>query len=331
MTTAVLRRPLCHYLAAAGGLFLVWEAWTLTAWLTDGPRMITEFRDRTSPTWWIARSLEGAVIVLAVVMTALLVRAHRNGRRVTFDVLFVVAASLAFWTDPLDNWIQPIWLYNSNFVNVSNWSGHMPFVLNPAADKVPEPILFGVLTYSFGILAFCMLMEAIARRLLVRRPDLTRGQLWLRLFAIGAVLDLALEVPLLATGMERQAAFPSWASIGGHSPAKFSLTELVGVALVFSGFAMLRLARDDRGLTLVERGWRPGPRATALTFLALFGVLNLGLFACNGALAATGLFADHYPQNPAYLLNGICGPATDYGPCPGTPGYQLKLKSTPRR
>jgi hypothetical protein len=321
-----VRRPLSHYLAAAGVLCLVWEGWTLIAWIADGPQAITQFRDTSHYTWWLARVLEGAAVLLAIITSLWLWRSSRSGRRVSFDVMFVVAGFLGFWTDPMVNFIQPIWLYNSNFINVGSWAGHIPFVLNPAADKVPEPIVFGPLVYAFGILVFALLMERVGKGLLRRRPTMSKRQLWARLVIVAMGIDLALELPLLLTGMERMAGFPSWFSIGGHSPTKFAVVELIGVSLLFSGLALLRMSRNDRGETIVERGLAPGRRGRFISLLALIGVFNLGMFAVNGALAISGLYADHYPDNPPYLINDVCGPGTDYGPCPGTPGYAIPLK-----
>jgi hypothetical protein len=274
----------------------------------------------------LARALEGAAILLAVVMTTYLIRARSRGKDISFDVTFVLVLALSFWTDPLDNFLQPIWLYNSNFLNVGTWAGHIPFVRNPAAGKVPEPILFGVLVYAFGILAFAMLMGRIADAVSARRPGMSRGQLWLRLIGVALLLDLALETPLLLTGMERMAGFPSAFSIGGHSPSRFALMELIAVPVAFSGLAMLRLARNDRGETLIQRGSGSGKRGRVVSFLALTGLVNLAWIAVNASLVLAGLYADHYPRTPAYLLNGVCGTGTEYGQCPGTPGYTIKLK-----
>ena len=330
-TTSFFSRPLAHYLAAAGVVCLIWAGWTLLAWAADGPAAITAYRDASSYTWWAARAYEAAAVVLAIVMTVWLVRRKRAGQRIGFDVKFLIAGALGFWTDPMDNFIQPIWLYNSNWVNVGTWAGHMPFVLNPAAGTLPEPILFGPLVYSFGLLAFAVGVEKLARAIMRRRPDLSTAGVWLRLIVVGGVIDLALETPLLAMQLERMAGFPSWLSIGGHSPMKFAAMELLGCAVIFSGFGLLRMSRDDRGDTVVERGCGPGVRGQLVSILAVIGLVQLSLIGVNAGLAAEGLYSDHYPSNPPYLLNGTCGPTTQYGPCPGTTGYRAPLNSTPRQ
>src|SRR5688500_10715462 len=47
--------------AAVPGLFV--QVWTVTAWLADGPRQVTEFRDRTSASWYVAHAVEAAMLV----------------------------------------------------------------------------------------------------------------------------------------------------------------------------------------------------------------------------------------------------------------------------
>ncbi|HTC81689.1 MAG TPA: spirocyclase AveC family protein, partial [Acidimicrobiia bacterium] len=82
----------------------------------------------------------------------------------------------------------------------------------------------------------------------------------------------------------------------------------------------LRWFRDDRGLSVAERGAErlrlSGPPRTALRFLAVTGFIHVwfivGYFVPYNFFA---LKADTFPPMPSFLRAGICGQGTDYA-CP---------------
>lgn len=86
----------------------------------------------------------------------------------------------------------------------------------------------------------------------------------------------------------------------------------------------LRYFKDDRGLTVVERGVDTLPisqgRKTLLRFLAISGMLNVLVFCFfnlpNGLIGAHSTEWPRDVQDRSYLTDRLCGEGTDRA-CPG--------------
>jgi hypothetical protein len=114
----------------------------------------------------------------------------------------------------------------------------------------------------------------------------------------------------------------AWESLSlfPHSRMKWPLYEPVLVGLCFGAISCVRYFRDDRGLTLAERGVdriKATPRQkTGLRFVALVGLLNvmyLGLYTLPNQFF--NIKADPYPEDllkRSYLVTKLCGPGTPY-------------------
>ncbi len=107
-----------HYLALIAGLFLVWGAWTLVAWLAAGPRPVTVYRDPAASAYSIATAYEVVAVTLVLGVGAYVIRGCVRDRRLTFDAQLCIAGLLAYWLDPFYNFFVPMNLYSSNFFNV---------------------------------------------------------------------------------------------------------------------------------------------------------------------------------------------------------------------
>src|ERR1700683_3937412 len=82
-----------HYLALVGVPVLVWNAWTVIAWLIAGPHAITQYRPPGHPVdWYATRVFEALAIVVGIVLAVYVYRGARRARMwLTFDVLFCLA------------------------------------------------------------------------------------------------------------------------------------------------------------------------------------------------------------------------------------------------
>ena len=314
-------------LAAVGAACVAIQLAVYGAWLAAGPHQVRRFRDHDSASWYAARFFEVLIVVVSIAMLVHVVRQCRRERRLTFDAMLCLAGAAAYWIDPIDNWLQPLFMYSSNWVNLSNWSGHVPLVQNPDAGRMPEPVLFIGLCYAFGFPLFLIAINAGMRAARRRRPALTAPQLVALTMLGGAAVDVAFELPMF---MLRLWAYPGSPDIGifPHGATKFPLVEIVVAGLVFGGLAALRFFRDDRGRTVLERGAAgvPARWRSAVSVLALVAVTNGAFLAAGIAEMAVGLYAAPYKPQPAHLVNGLCGPGTRYGACPGSPGYRLPLR-----
>src|SRR2546428_5811405 len=95
-STAVVKRRWSRpqYLALIGIPILFLNVWTVIAWLADGPRQVTQFRDRHSASWYAAHTYEGLYIVASIVVLVYVIRGCRRERRVlTFDVMFLLCGA----------------------------------------------------------------------------------------------------------------------------------------------------------------------------------------------------------------------------------------------
>ena len=327
-------RPV-HALAGLGVVYLAWQAWAWVAWLADGPEAITQYRDSHTASFWAARVYEGLAIVMAVAVLTYLVRSCRRERRLTLDAKICIAAASAFWLDPVANFVAPIFFYSSNWVNLSNWAGHVPGVINPDAGRLPHPVLFLGLVYSFGLLVFAMIINAMMRAMRRRWPGMsTLGVFGLAALG-GIIIDISFELPMYLLRLWAYPGSPDELAIMGGRATKFPRVEVLAAAMVFMGVALLRWHRDDHGRAIVERGLegRSARRATAISVLAAIGIVNSLLFVGDVSEMIVGFYSDPYPKGiPAHLVNGMCDApgvtGTRYGPCPGSPGFRLPIRGS---
>lgn len=327
-----------HFLALWSVPLLVYQAWTWIAWLREGPEQLTEFRDTSLFSWKLARFYEAVAVVLLIVVLTIVIRKCIRERRLVFDAMFCIAGALTYWLDPVCNFFQPLFLWSQQWTNLNDWVGTMPFVQNPDRSKLPEAPLFCGTLYVVGFLVFVMILEALMRATKRRFPHARPFQLVLVAMVGGALIDLALEAPMYLSGLW---AFPGTPDVGlwVDTNHKFPLNEALAGGFCFGLLAALRHFRDDRGRTLLERGLeRHRPRRRALiTTLALVGAFNSIWIVNDLHYMFLGTYSGEYPEMKPMLIQGACDvpgstdPAssgTAYGPCPGSPGYDLKLRNS---
>ena len=318
-----------QWLALLGAPVLAWEAWTVVAWLSDGPRQVTEFRDTGSASWWAARVLEGGVILLSIPMAVLVVRGCLRERRLTFDAMFCLVAPTMIWADLGVNFFGPTFLFSSNFVNVTNACGHMPGVINPDCGRAPDPVLFLGLMYAFGLLAMAMLAERPFRWAKARWPAASNLRLLALVLVVAIPVDLAIEFSAISLKLWTYTS-PSWMSLDFGSGLRFAAPEAFAGASLIAGAIALRLFRDDQGRTIAERGTnhlRPARRA-AVTMLALYATFQFIVWIpASLPDMAYGPYETPWPKMEPALLNDVCDApgvsGTRYGTCPGDPGYRM--------
>jgi len=306
-------------LALAGAGITVWSGWGVMAWLLDRPSSITQFREPGSGMAVTARVLEIAVVVVAVVVARHVVRGCLRERRLTFDAMFCIAGAVTMLLDPTTNFLQPVFFYNSNFVNLGSWCGHLPGVVNPDCGGLPQPVLFDFLVYTFALLPAAALLGG-----LMRRFGAVRG------LACAVAVELVVEITAVRLNVWGYPGSPAWTSITGDGH-RLPLHSVVGGTIFFFALAALRFFRDDHGRSIAERG----TRRPVVSQLALVGAFQLALLAGNVLINAGGFYADPYPAMPASFVNGMCDApgvtGTRYGPCPGSPGFRMPVRTLEER
>jgi hypothetical protein len=326
-----------HYLALVGVAFLFYQGWTYVAWLADGPYQITATRDTATTSWHMARVYEALAVIIAIVISVYLVRGCLRARRMTTDTMFCIATASCLWADPLFNFVQPIWFYSSNWVNLNSWCGNMPFVIDKACGRFPQPMIFIGVSYVFGLLVMAMIVNAIMRAARRRWPTISSAKLIALTFPVACAIDIVFEGPMYPLRLWEYPGNPNWLSFFPNSNTKFSFIEIIVAAAFISGFSALRFFRDDRGRTVCERASdpeRPGKAGTMLSVLAWIGAMNLAIVWLGNALAiGVGAYSDPYKPQPAHIVNGVCNfpgvTGTEYGPCPGDPDYLAPVRRLP--
>lgn len=323
-----------HYLAAIGVVFLAWEAWTLTAWLLDGPRQVTSGRDTGSSTWYIAVALQVLAAAAAFFLGRNVIRGVRRERRLTFDAMLCIACGSAYWLDSMANFFQPVLLYSTHWVNLNAWCGYAPFVINTSCDQTVEPILYIGICYAFLFYGCTILGGYLVRALRSRYPDISVAKLYLILGLGSFVVDIAYEAPMNYLHLWSMPAAPRYFSLfsGSH---RYSLFMFFATFIFIPPIVLIRHFKDDRGRTVFERGLDhlEGRRRTATILLALIGVVQLTFAAAVVAYQIQGPYSQRWGNYPSHVLNGVCDngavTGTAYGPCPGSPGYKMPIKRTP--
>ena len=317
-----------HYLALAAVPLLAYQAWTLVAWLIAGPHQITAYRSYGSLSWYAARAIEVLLVLAVTAILVRLVRECRAQRRLTFDAMLFIGLLLTVFWDTVVNFVEPLWCYSTDWLNLNEWWGHAPLDLNPAAGHGPFPVLALGLLYPFFVVD-AIIICAVMRRAQRRWPAISSARLvaigFVPASLIGAALSLVMILPHLWGGPGMPLSM-----LGGDY--RYSIGEFLYIGLWSTTLASLRYFVNDRGERLTERGLeRVPPRGrTAVALLATIAVCNLSVILWSAPLVLTGLEATRYPNYPRSLSNVICDTpglhGSAYGPCPGSPGFRVPLR-----
>ena len=324
-----------QYLAVAGLPVLAAEIWTIGAWLARGPHQVTEYRDGHPIDFWAARGFEAGVVVISLIVAARVVRDCRAQRRVvTFDVMFLVCAMSMAWGTDLTNYFMPMFTFSSYWVNLNDPCGDIPILVNEDCGRVPLPIIGMPLMLSFGLLAAAMAIGAATERLQRRRPGLSKARQLAFIVAVACLIVLVVEPLCVRLHLWNYPGLPLAIPVDGPAwqypifPEVFVFGSFIGLP------AALRIFRDDRGRTLLERGLDGyGARSrTAITFLAMYAFFQFMIWGPGTApLWPMSWYQHAWPSLPASQLNGMCDPPggsaapTRYGPCPGSPGFRMPV------
>lgn len=327
-----------EWLALVGVGFLVWQAWTLIAWLAAGPRATTQDRDRSSAAWAAAHIYEAVAVVVAVVVVGWVVRQCRREGRLVFDAQLCIAGALCYWLDPVANMFQPVYVVSSNFINIGNWCSQMPFIPNNDCGRNPEPIVFMGLLYVSGFVVCGHAIGALLRAVRRRWPAMSWGRLLLVLVGVALCFDIVVEMPPILLHLWNYPSSSDRASILGHA-TKYPLSLAAGAVFGWGAVGLVHFIRDDRGRTIFEQrlDHLAPRRRTLVSTLALVAYMNLMVFGVDLILATGAPYASPWRGLPAHVVNGACDTAdgtvtgTRYGPCPGSPGYKAPLRHLPGR
>lgn len=224
------------------------------------------------------------IVTMAVIITLWVVNYRRNPHNPT--LLMALVTTLIVWQDPIMNW-SPFAVYNPQL-----W--HLPedWPLVSLSPTVEPFVVLGYVMFYLGpyFPAIWILRKLQARRtvdsFVWRHPLISLAAI---IFPIGVVLDAALEITLVRTGMYIYSQVPAWGSIFTGETYQFPLIwEVVAVTFVMIPAGVL-LYRDDTGRTVAEKLAQRARifvnRPKLGMFIVMFVIINVAYF-CYGGLFA---------------------------------------------
>lgn len=224
------------------------------------------------------------IVTMAVIITLWVVNYRRNPHNPT--LLMALVTTLIVWQDPIMNW-SPFAVYNPQL-----W--HLPedWPLVSLSPTVEPFVVLGYVMFYLGpyFPAIWILRKLQARRtvdsFVWRHPLISLAAI---IFPIGVVLDAALEITLVRTGMYIYSQVPAWGSIFTGETYQFPLIwEVVAVTFVMIPAGVL-LYRDDTGRTVAEKLAQRArifvSRPKLGMFIVMFVIINVAYF-CYGGLFA---------------------------------------------
>jgi hypothetical protein len=312
--------------ALVGVFWIALTAYAWGSWLYHGANTATTPGPDKTPGWmlffvWFFEigMLCGAVVSVYFFM----IKPWRREHRIPTDGLFIIAF-LQMWTlqDPLTNYTQPWFDYNSNLVNfgcpqcwIPGWHG---------SRLLPEPVLWGPGCYVAVLFPATILCCYLMRRAKQRWPQL--GTLGLIGVALGfmIVADFVAEMIWVRTGSYTYpGSYPGLTFFSGHY-YQFPIYESLFWGATWAAFTVARYFKNDKGQTLAERGIDEvrgtNVQKTGLRLLAIIGILNCCFFFVYNV--PTQWLGSHSPAWPAdiidrsYLSSKLCGQGTNIA-CPG--------------
>lgn len=318
-------------LAILGCVLLVGQAYTWIGFFSHPITSATPSGPFNAAAYWYARINEAEAVTISIIMLTVVIRQSRRAGRLTFDAKFCIAGALTYWCDPWVEYFQPIFFNSSYYVNVHDWTGYYPFIVDPDAGTTIEIPLFLLPMYTFCFLLYAMILNFFQRKVAKFFPGVSMVYLWLTAFVIGAGIEIACEVGWLKYGLEAYPGAPDFLAI--HvGQMKMPFIEWFTGGFVFATFSCVRYYVNNKGERITERGLSQyGPKLRAvISTIAMVAILNSLAIGVSMADAISGLYSTPWPTIPSQLLLGACdqgpGPSvTRYGPCPGTPGYRMPI------
>jgi hypothetical protein len=305
--------------SAIGAICVAVAAYVYTSWIVSGDATPVGPGPDPIPggTRLAITIFQIACPVLAVGAVVYVVRKSIHERQLCVEAAIVIASTIAWWHDPLINWLQPALFYNAGLVNFGNWMENVPGVLAPDGRFLAEPVLMIGVIYIWMPLT----VGSIGRWAMGRGRRIRPALGPIRTFCCGWLAVFVIEFPLEIFAVDHGlVGYP--ASVPGLTFSAGETHQLpfygpVLWSLVLTSSGALMFFRDPSGRIRVERGvdtlrWAAGPRTrSVLRVLAVTGFLHvvaIGMYDVPVNLA--GLYAGPTDTYPSYLRTQLCGPDT---------------------
>lgn len=208
----------------------------------------------------------------------------------------------------------------------------MPTWVSLNQDRFPEPLAVG-LSYIFWVFGFMVVGGMLFDKIRQRFPTMSTATFIIVGYLVCVVLNTVGEVIGMLIGWFAYPGVWSAFSIFEDTRYKMSLFSPLFGGLQLFLWVGLRYFRDDRGLTLVERGvdsLRISTRSkTVLRFLAIYTGLTAAVLVVNVGFNLQGLHSSQFNKDTPSYLTTTC-PDKDTRPetC-GGPGIAIPRSDGP--
>lgn len=332
--SAALKLPSAYLLwAALGAYWFLFQMYVWGSWITGPHFVAVDSGPDPVPQWQQTFLFYGQIICTLLALLCLwkwVVVPWRRERRMTSDVMIVIAATTVWFWDFSPSVIVDQVNYNSYMFNRGSWGQYAwPGWVSPAGHLVAEPLFFVPPGYTVLVTSQIIFVCWLLRRLKERRPDTSTLTLLLAIPFATFLVDSIIEIAFLRTGLYAYPAAIHAVTLFAGETYQFPLTE----GILFGGLAVgamgiLKFFKDDKGRTFVECGierLRIGDtQKQLLRLLSIYGFIHTAFFVLYmlpGMLVAVN--ADHYPTGyPSHMLNGMCRYGATGDQCPG-PGVSI--------
>ncbi|MDI5979862.1 spirocyclase AveC family protein [Amycolatopsis magusensis] len=279
-------------LAALGAGFLAGQLWIFIRWAADGharpvaPTPENISTSHSTVTW----TLQGMVLLAAVVFIGVVTRQCRRAGYITFDAALLLGYFFSSWQSPLINYEKIALVVTPHSLNVTTWGPYIPGWDSPQPLSQPETLL-GVSGAGFGVLMTWVWIQAwLTGRIAQRFPGWTWRRLLPASVSAGFAVDFLIETLWRNTGFYSYTAAPSPLTPLHGYWAGPSLLYYVAVTLFISTPAvMLRPGAKTRADPLnLDRaptlGSSPGNFVRMLAGVGLANLLLLTYFISCGLI-----------------------------------------------
>ena len=271
--------------------------------------------------YWTLRITEGVAVSCAVLLLwKFMIQPWRREGHITWDGMFMIAGFLTWWTDPIDNYFNFTFMYNSGFYNMASWTAFIPGWEAPNQQLFPEPLFFvgGLYIWWFitPVAAGCWVLK----QMFEKKPHWSMATKLTVMFIIFGLFDFVAENIFQRLEIFKYVGTYAPLTVWAGTEHQYPIYNCFMMAAFFLGMTCLRFFKDDKGFAFCERGIdqikASGATKTLLRQFAVIGALglNIGIFYYTPFLLFS-MKADSFPKYPSYLMAEICGKGTPYA-CP---------------
>jgi Spirocyclase AveC-like len=315
-------RPVLFW-SSIGAICVVFSAYVYTAWIVSGDATPVDPGPDPIPagTRLAITAFQIVCPILAMAAVGYVVWKSLRERQLCVEAAVVIGSAIAWWHDPLINWLQPALFYNAGLLNFGNWTQNIPGWLSPDGRLMAEPVLMIGMIYIWMPLAMGLIGRAAMGRARRRWPTLGP----VRTFCFGWLAVYAIEFPMeifaVRHGLVAYPASIPYLTLWAGTVHQLPLYGPILWSLVLTSSGGLMFFRNKQGRIRVEGGvdslrWAGSRTKSVLRVLAVTGYVHVvAISVYDLPINLTALYAGRTDTYPTYLRTQLCGPGTAR-PCP---------------